>query len=109
MLRDSPSIGAGTVALKDDTRVLTVVKFLRTTNTNELPQLLNILLGEMSIVSLRPQTPQCFDVFPEFHKEVIVGMRPGLSGLGQIVFRNEENILGGPKDSVSFYDELLTP
>jgi lipopolysaccharide/colanic/teichoic acid biosynthesis glycosyltransferase len=109
MLKDSPNVGSGTVTLKSDPRVLPVGKFLRKTKINELPQLLNVLLGDMSIVGPRPQTQRCFDVFPENLKQIITEIRPGLSGLGPIVFRDEENILAEKEESVEFYDNIIAP
>lgn len=109
MLKNSPNLGSGTVTLKSDPRVLPVGKFLRKTKINELPQLLNVLLGEMSVVGPRPQTPRCFDVFPENLKVIITNIRPGLSGLGPIVFRNEESILADNEASVDFYDQVIAP
>ena len=55
MLKNSPNMGTGTVTLKHDPRVLPVGRFLRKTKINELPQLLNILIGDMSVVGPRPQ------------------------------------------------------
>jgi lipopolysaccharide/colanic/teichoic acid biosynthesis glycosyltransferase len=109
MLKDSPNIGTGTVTLKGDPRVLPVGRFLRKTKLNELPQLVNILTGDMSIVGPRPQTPRCFDAFPAEVRERIVGTRPGLSGVGSIVFRDEEALLGSAQDPVKFYDEVIAP
>jgi lipopolysaccharide/colanic/teichoic acid biosynthesis glycosyltransferase len=109
MLKDSPNLGSGTVTLKSDPRVLPVGKFLRNTKINELPQLLNILLGDMSVVGPRPQTSRCFDVFPKNLKVIITKIRPGLSGLGPIVFRNEETILADNETSVDFYDQVIAP
>lgn len=109
MLKDSPNIGTGTVTLKDDPRVLPAGRFLRKTKINELPQLLNILLGDMSIVGPRPQTQRCFDAFPRELQDTIVQVRPGLSGLGPIVFRDEEEILADHGSSTSFYDEVIAP
>lgn len=109
MLKDSPNLGAGTVTLKGDPRVLPLGQFLRKTKINELPQLLNILFGDMSVVGPRPQTSRCFDVFPENLKEIITKIRPGLSGLGPIVFRDEENILAEKEESVEFYDKVIAP
>ena len=109
MLKDSPNLGAGTVTLKGDPRVLPLGKFLRKTKINELPQLLNVLFGDMSVVGPRPQTSRCFDVFPENLKEIITKIRPGLSGLGPIVFRDEENILAEKEESVEFYDKVIAP
>ena len=109
MLKNSPNIGAGTVTLKDDPRVLPFGKILRKTKINELPQLINILIGDMSVVGPRPQTLRCFDVFPiEFQNE-IKKVRPGLSGLGPIVFRDEENILSESEASIDFYDTVIAP
>ena len=81
MKKNSPNIGTGTVTLKDDPRVLPVGKFLRTTKINELPQLLNVLAGKMSIIGPRPQTQRCFDAFPKSSQEKIANVRPGLSGV----------------------------
>ncbi|MDA7791608.1 sugar transferase [Opitutales bacterium] len=109
MLKDSPSIGSGTVTLKDDPRVLPFGKFLRKTKINELPQLANILVGDMSVVGPRPQTPRCFEVFPKDLQPIISSVRPGLSGLGPVVFRDEENILSENSKSVDFYDQVIAP
>ena len=109
MLKNSPNIGAGTVTLKDDPRVLPFGKILRKTKINELPQLINIIRGDMSVVGPRPQTPRCFDVFPLDYQIEIKKVRPGLSGLGPIVFRDEENILSQNDASIDFYDTVIAP
>jgi lipopolysaccharide/colanic/teichoic acid biosynthesis glycosyltransferase len=109
MLKNSPNIGTGTVTMKDDPRVLPVGAFLRRTKLNELPQLLNILLGDMSLVGPRPQTKRCFEAFPAALQGVIVRVRPGLSGLGSIVFRGEEDILSRQADNLRFYDHVIAP
>jgi len=109
MLKDSPNIGTGTVTVRDDPRVLPTGRFLRKTKVNELPQLLNILKGDMSIVGPRPQTQRCFDAFPNDVQEAIVKVRPGLSGIGSIVFRNEESLLHGEVDQAQFYDQVIAP
>jgi lipopolysaccharide/colanic/teichoic acid biosynthesis glycosyltransferase len=109
MLKNSPNIGTGTVTLKHDPRVLPVGRFLRKTKINELPQLLNILKGEMSIIGPRPQTQRCFDAFPEASQEAIKRVSPGLSGIGSIVFRNEEELMDQAEDADRFYDEVIMP
>lgn len=109
MLKNSPNIGTGTITVKDDPRILPMGRFLRKTKINELPQLLNILLGDMSVVGPRPQTRRCFDAFPESSKQAIVTVRPGLSGIGSIVFRDEEEALHASKDPARFYDEVIAP
>ena len=110
MMKDSPSIGSGDVTVKDDPRVLPVGKFLRKTKLNEVPQLLNILVGHMSVVGPRPQTPRNFEYFPEDAKEVIASMKPGLTGIGSIVFRDEESILANSSKSLEeCYREDIGP
>jgi lipopolysaccharide/colanic/teichoic acid biosynthesis glycosyltransferase len=109
MLKNSPNLGTGTVTLKADPRVLPIGKFLRVTKINELPQLLNILLGEMSIVGPRPQALRCFNAFPVNLRQIITKVKPGLSGIGPIIFRNEENILADHLGSVEFYDNVIAP
>ena len=57
-------MGTGTVTMKNDPRILPIGKLLRKTKINELPQLLNVFVGSMSLVGPRPQAPRCFDAFP---------------------------------------------
>ena len=109
MLKNSPNIGTGTVTLKDDPRILPAGKFLRKTKINELPQLLNVLNGSMSIIGPRPQTQRCFEAFPVRSQEAIVKVRPGLSGIGSIVFRDEEEMMHGHSDPNYFYDHFIMP
>lgn len=109
MLKNSPNMALGTVTVKDDPRVLPLGKFLRKTKLNELPQLLNILLSDMSIVGPRPQTRRCFDAFPERSQSWIIKVRPGLSGIGSIIFRGEEELLHQHADSLRYYDEVIAP
>lgn len=109
MLKNSPNLGTGTVTLKDDPRVLPVGRVLRKTKLNELPQLLNVLKGDMSIVGPRPQTPRCFDAFPAASQAIIVQVRPGLSGIGSIVFRDEEELMHASAAPEHFYDSVIMP
>jgi lipopolysaccharide/colanic/teichoic acid biosynthesis glycosyltransferase len=109
MLKNSPNIGTGTVTMKNDPRVLPMGKFLRKTKINELPQLLNIFLGDMSVVGPRPQAQKNFNAFPLQLQEIIVKVKPGLSGLGPIVFRGEEDILADHAGSVTFYNNIIAP
>jgi lipopolysaccharide/colanic/teichoic acid biosynthesis glycosyltransferase len=109
MLKNSPNMGTGTVTVKDDPRVLPFGRFLRKTKLNELPQLLNIFMGDMSIIGPRPQTRRCFDAFPPQSQAEIVKVRPGLSGIGSIVFRNEEELMHARRVPERFYDEVIMP
>lgn len=109
MLKDSPNMGTGTLTLTDDPRVLPVGRFLRATKINELPQLINILKGDMSVIGPRPQTRRCFDAFPERSQREITRVRPGLSGLGSIVFRGEDRMFAEAEDADWFYDHVIMP
>lgn len=109
MLKNSPNIGTGTVTLHNDPRVLPLGGFLRSTKINELPQLINIFKGDMSIIGPRPQTQRCFDAFPAQSQQEIIKVRPGLSGIGSIVFRNEEEMMHANNDPDKFYDEIVMP
>lgn len=109
MLKDSPNIGTGTVTMKGDPRILRVGKFLRKTKINETPQLLNIFLGDMSVIGPRPLTSQTFDLYSLSTQEVIKLLRPGLSGVGSIIFRGEEDIMHGTSATVDFYKNVIAP
>ena len=109
MLKDSPTMGSGTITLMDDPRILPLGHVLRKTKLNELPQLINVLRGEMSLIGPRPQTRRCFDAFPEIAQDEIVSVLPGLSGLGSIIFRDEENLLQESNEPAQLYDNVIMP
>lgn len=110
MLKNSPNIGTGDITVQHDPRVLPIGGILRKTKLNEVPQILNILKGDMSIVGPRPQTPRYFAYFPESLQPTIKSMRPGLTGVGSIVFRDEESIV--PRlgdDPVAVHKNFIAP
>ena len=109
MLKDSPNLGTGTVTMRGDPRVLPVGKFLRKTKINELPQLLNIFFGDMSVIGPRPLTVQTFGSYSNITQDIIKKVRPGLSGVGSIIFRGEEDLMHGATASVDFYDNVIAP
>lgn len=109
MLKNSPNIGAGEITLRDDDRILPLGRFLRKTKINELPQLLNIFVGDMSIVGPRPMVPNTFAHYPEYSKPAICSVRPGLTGIGSIVFRDEETFLDRLADPQAFYQNEIIP
>ena len=110
MLKDSENLGSGTVTVKNDPRVLPLGKFLRSTKINELPQLINIFIGDMSVIGPRPQTRRCFNVFPDVFKDIIASVKPGLSGIGSIIFRAEEDLLESDLGAnINFYDDVISP
>ena len=109
MLKNSPNIGTGTVTMRGDPRVLPVGTFLRKTKINELPQLLNIFFGDMSVIGPRPLTMQTFGAYSESTQRLITQVRPGLSGVGSIIFRGAEEIMHGTKASIDFYANVIAP
>lgn len=109
MLKNSPNMGTGTLTLKDDPRILPFGIFLRKTKVNELPQLINIFKGDMSIIGPRPQTKRCFNAFPLSSQNEIKKVKPGLSGIGSIVFRSEENMMLDNENPDDFYDKVVMP
>ena len=109
MLKDSPNIGTGTITMKGDPRILPFGGLLRKSKINELPQLLNIFLGDMSVIGPRPLTKDTFSCYSAVTQDAIKSVRPGLSGVQQVVIRNEEGLMDGASASVSFYDSVLAP
>jgi lipopolysaccharide/colanic/teichoic acid biosynthesis glycosyltransferase len=109
MLKNSPNIGTGTITITNDPRVLPVGRFLRKTKINELPQLLNIIKGDMSVIGPRPLTEETFSAYPENLQSTILEVRPGLSGVGSVVFRDEEKLLTTVDDARKFYNENIAP
>jgi len=67
------------------------------------------LLGSMSIVGPRPQARKNFEAFPKNLQQLITRVKPGLSGVGPIVFRAEEDILADHEGNVNFYDNVIAP
>jgi len=110
MLLNSPNLEGGLHTTRKDPRVLPLGGFLRKTKINELPQLINIFMGDMSIVGPRPLVDKTFDPYPDHVKKVIYNVRPGLTGVGSIVFRDEEAILSKSTMPVSeCYAKVIAP
>jgi len=110
MLKDSPNMPGGVLTQKNDPRVLPFGKFLRKTKINELPQLINVLLGQMSIVGPRPQARKHYELYSKEVKQAIDKVPPGITGIGSVVFRDEESILDQvPKDRDYFHDHIIAP
>lgn len=110
MLRASEQLPGGLHTVRNDPRVLPFGKFLRKTKINELPQLVNILKGDMSFVGPRPLVEKTFLPYPPHVREKIYNVRPGLTGIGSIIFRDEERLLSecGVKPE-EFYADAIAP
>lgn len=110
MVKDSPNIGAGEITLRNDPRVTPMGKYLRMTKINELPQLINVLKGDMSIVGPRPLTESTFLAYSPEVREYVYNSKPGITGIGSIIFRDEEEIISKAKqDPHVFYKAHIAP
>lgn len=109
MVKDSPNIGTGVLTVKNDPRILPIGHFLRNTKINELPQLVNVLLGDMSLIGPRPLARPHFDALPKDVQAVLAHGKPGLSGIGSIVFRHEEDVLERAQDRANFHANVISP
>ena len=107
MLKDSPNLPGGLIIAPDDPRLLPMGKFMRKTKINELPQLLNVFIGQMSIVGYRPFAEEHYALYSEEVKKKIETMNPGLTGIGSIVFRDEEEILHFVSNRDYFHDKII--
>jgi lipopolysaccharide/colanic/teichoic acid biosynthesis glycosyltransferase len=99
MLKNSPNMAGGLITLKRDPRLLPLGGFLRTSKINELPQLINILRGDMSVVGPRPVMQKSFDQYPIDVQKVIYNVKPGLTGIGSVIFRDEEELITQVRDN----------
>lgn len=110
MRRDSETTGTRDITLRNDPRVLPVGGLLRKGKVNELPQLINIFKGDMSVVGWRPLMPKSFAYYPKHVQERIVDGKPGLTGVGSIIFRDEEAITArANKPPERVYAEDIAP
>jgi lipopolysaccharide/colanic/teichoic acid biosynthesis glycosyltransferase len=113
MLRDSPNLPGGIITMRQDPRLTPMGSFLRKTKINELPQLVNVLMGDMSFVGPRPVMPQSFAHYPAKVRDEIYLTKPGITGIGSIIFRDEERVIddvqknGG--DPWQFYTQVIYP
>ena len=109
MVKNSPNLVGGTLTLQNDPRVLPVGKILRKTKINELPQLINILKGDMSIVGPRPLVREGEKNYSIEGSRVIRSVRPGLTGIGSLVLRDEEGYYAHRSDASDFYITVISP
>lgn len=113
MMKNSSKMKGGYITVKNDPRLTFMGGFLRKSKINELPQLLNIFLGHMSVVGPRPVMRVSFESYPKKIQKVIYNEKPGLTGIGSIIFRDEEDIITKVKndggDILDFYKNTIYP
>lgn len=110
MRKGSDTVGTGIVTLRNDSRVYPFGKFLRRIKLNEVPQLLNVLAGQMSLVGPRPMVARELDYLSMEINHRVYSVLPGVTGLGSLVFRDEEQIMSATtKDVHACYREDIAP
>ncbi len=113
MLKNSPSLGTGDITLRNDPRITPLGGFLRRSKLNELPQVLNVVSGDLSLVGPRPLMPVSFEMYTSEVQEVVYDSRPGITGLGSLVYRDEESLVTAATDAGidarRFYREAIYP
>ena len=111
MLKNSMNMGTGSITLQNDPRVTKFGSFLRKTKINEFPQIINILKGDISLVGPRPLVTKTFIAYSEDVQSKIYNIKPGLTGIGSIIFRDEESIISSVKDEDphEFYKRVIAP
>ena len=111
MLKNSLEMGSGSITLKNDFRVTRPGKILRKTKLNETPQLINLLIGDISLVGPRPVLESDYLLYTKSIQSTIYKVKPGLTGIGSIVFRDEESLISAAKqeDPHEFYKRVIAP
>ena len=111
MIKNSLSLGSGSITTVNDFRVTKVGKYLRKSKINELPQIINILKGDISIVGPRPLVENIFLFYSDEFRNKIYSVKPGLTGIGSIIFRDEESIISSitSEKPLHYYKRVISP
>lgn len=97
------------VTTGDDPRITPIGHFLRKYKFDELPQLINVLRGEMSLVGPRPEVPEYVEFYPDDVRNLVLSVPPGMTDMASIEFVNENELLSGSKDPVNDYKNKVLP
>ena len=97
-----------TITTANDNRITTIGKIIRKLKIDELPELLNILIGNMSFVGPRPDVPGYADLL-EGEDRLILKLKPGITSLASLKYINEESILASVEDPISYNKEVIFP
>ena len=97
------------LTVRADQRITRVGATLRKSKIDELPQLINVLAGDMSLVGPRPEVPEYFQFYSPEQQSVLLGMRPGITDYASILFHDESQLLDQASDPVSVYRHQIMP
>ena len=107
MVSDAESKGMQ-ITVGTDSRITKVGKFLRKTKIDELPQLINVLIGQMSFVGPRPEVPHYVEMYTEYQRNVL-RIKPGITELASIIYKDENEVLAQSDDPEKTYIEEIMP
>lgn len=107
MVKDAPQRG-GLLTAGEDPRITSIGRLLRKTKFDELPQLINVLVGEMSLVGPRPEVRRYVDLFQSDYEEIL-RMRPGITDLASVKYRDESSMLMNAADPEKEYITRVLP
>jgi lipopolysaccharide/colanic/teichoic acid biosynthesis glycosyltransferase len=105
MVVNADKIGAG-ITTAHDPRITPIGRFLRRTKLDELPQLINVLRGEMSLVGPRPEDPRYVALYTEEQRRVLRA-RPGMTSLASVRYRNEQALLSGDDWETRYIQQIM--
>ncbi len=108
MVAAAPRLGAA-ITVHADARITRVGAFLRRTKLDELPQLINVLRGDMSLVGPRPEVPKFMKFYSPEQRAIILSLRPGVTDYASILFRDESSLLDGRRDPIDIYCNEIMP
>jgi len=108
-MRHDPLHGGPQITVGDDARITRVGAFLRRSKLDELPQLIDVLRGRMSIVGPRPEVPRYVALYPAELREQVLSVRPGITDLASIEFRDEAALLERASDPEREYVQVVVP
>ena len=113
MLKNSLQMGNGAITLRNDPRITPVGKWLRKSKLNELPQIINVIVGDMSVIGPRPLIERSYLKYPQAIRERIYSVPPGITGMGSVVFRDEERVVSEAvargHEAEPFYRQYIYP
>src|SRR5690554_6553772 len=113
MLKDSPNMGHKTVTVRNDPRITKVGRVLRMTKINELPQILNVVKGDMALVGPRPLLATSVVKYTPEVQKILYKNKPGITGMGSLIFRDEELLVSTyrelGKDPMEYYKNYIYP
>lgn len=101
--------GASAITVGQDKRITRIGVFLRRTKLDELPQLINVVRGDMSLVGPRPEVPEYHALYDPALRDRIVSVRPGITDRASIIYRDEAELLAAQDDPETYYRDVILP